>query len=100
LTNYTRRAVIGGTMPKTDTLPVQIELKEADYFVLLKQAKRQTRVAARLIAVAEPERTSKRGAYLFTGYVTDGLALKAVAIVHAPKAVPAIDRALKRAKAG
>ena len=85
-------------MAPAETLPFQVELREADYFKLLKEAKRQTRVSARLIAVAEPERTGKRGGYLFTGYVTDGLALKAVAIVHAPKAVPAIERALKRAR--
>ena len=40
----------------------------------------------------------KKRALLFTGFVTDGLALKAVAIVHAPRALPAIDRALKRAR--
>jgi DNA-binding IclR family transcriptional regulator len=79
-----------------DALPVQVELSEADYLVLLKEAKRQTRVSARLIAAVEQER--KRGTYLFTGFLTDGLALKAVAIVHAPKAVPAIERALKRAR--
>jgi hypothetical protein len=85
-------------MPKTDTLPVQIELTEADYLVLLKEAKRQTRVAARLIAAVEDDRIGRKGSYLFTGFVTDGLALKAVALVHAPKAVPAIERALKRAR--
>jgi DNA-binding IclR family transcriptional regulator len=77
-----------------DAPPFQVHLREADYLVLLKEAKRQTRVSARLIAAVEQER--KRGTYLFTGFLTDGLALKAVAIVHAPKAVPAIERALKR----
>ena len=71
-------------------------MSEPDYFVLLKEAKRQTRVSARLIAAVEQGR--KRGTYLFTGFLTDGLALKAVAIVHAPKAVPAIERALKQAR--
>jgi hypothetical protein len=75
-----------------------VELRQADYRELLKQAKRQSRVSARLIAATEPER--KRGIYLFTGYVTDGLALRGVALVHAPEALPAIDRALKRAREG
>jgi hypothetical protein len=98
LTSYKRRAVIGGTMATAEALPFQVELRQADYLELLKQAKRQSRVSARLIAVAEPEGKGKRSAYLFTGFVTDGLALKAVAIVHAPKAVHAIERALKRAR--
>jgi len=53
-----------------------------------------------LIAVAEPEpeRKGKRGGYLFTGFVTDGLALRGIALVHARAALPAIDRALKRAR--
>jgi len=85
-------------MAPAEALPFQVELSEADYLVLLKEAKRQTRVSARLIAAVEQER--KRGAHLFTGFLTDGLALKAVAIVHAPKAVPAIERALKRPRGG
>ena len=83
-------------MATAKTLPVQIELTEADYFVLLKEAKRQTRVSARLIAAVEQD--GKKRSHLFTGFLTDGLALRAVALVHAPKAVPAIDRALKRAR--
>jgi hypothetical protein len=79
-------------------LPFQVELSQADYLELLKQAKRQTRVSARLIAVAEPERRGKRGGYLFTGFVTDGLALRALALVHAREALPAIERGLKRAR--
>ena len=78
-------------------LPFQVELSEADYFVLLKQAKRQSRVSARLIAAVEHER--KRDAYLVSGFVTDGLALRGIALVHArAAALPAIDRALKRAR--
>jgi len=79
-----------------EALPFQVELTEPDYLVLLKEAKRQTRVSARLIAAVEQD--GKKRAHLFTGFLTDGLALKAVAIVHAPKAVPAIERALKRAR--
>jgi hypothetical protein len=96
LTRFTARGVIGGTMAKAEALPFQVELNPADYFVLLKQANRQSRVSARLIAAVEHER--KRDAYLFSGYVTDGLALRGVALVHAPAALPAIDRALKRAR--
>jgi hypothetical protein len=96
LTSYKRRAVIGGTMATADALPFRVELSEADYFALLKQAKRQTPVSRRLIAAVEQD--GKRGSHLFSGFLTDGLALKAVAIVHAPKAVPAIGRALKRAR--
>lgn len=77
-----------------DALPVQVELSEQHYLVLLKEAKRQTRLSARLIAAVEQER--KRGTYLFTGFLTDGLALRAVALVHAPKAVPAIERAREK----
>jgi hypothetical protein len=33
-----------------------------------------------------------------TGFLTDGLALRAVALVHAPEALPAIERALKRGR--
>ena len=83
-------------MAKAEALPFQAELRQADYLELLKQAKRQSRVSARLIAAVEDER--KRDAYVFSGFVTDGLALRGVALVHAPEALPAIDRALKRAR--
>jgi len=56
-------------MAKADALPVQIELRQTDYLVLLKHAKNRSRVAARLIAAGEHE--SKRGVYLFTGLVTE-----------------------------
>ncbi len=88
-------------MATTKPLPVQIELSEAQYLVLLKHARNSSRVAARLLRVVEPEtsaRKGKRGPYLFTGFLTDGLALRSIALVHAPDAVPAIDRALKRAR--
>ena len=88
-------------MAKADTLPVQIELSEAQYLVLLKHAKNSSRVAARLLRVGELEtsaRKGKVGPYTFTGFVTDGLALRALALVHPPDAVPAIEKALKRAR--
>ena len=85
-------------MATAKTLPFQVELTEAQYLVLLKHATGRSRVSARLIAVAEPEGQGKRGAYVFSGFVTDGLALRGIALVHAPDALPAIDRALKRAR--
>jgi len=45
---------------------------------------------------AEP--IGKDGAHVVTGYATDGLALRALAVAHAPKSLPAIDAALKRAR--
>jgi len=45
LTRSTARGVIGGTMAKAEALPFQVELSQADYLELLKQAKRQTRRA-------------------------------------------------------
>ena len=96
MTSSKRRAVIGGTIVTAAALPFRVELSEAGYLVLLKEAKRQTRVSVRLIAAVEQER--KKRSHLFTGFLTDGLALRAVALVHAPKAVPAIERALKRAR--
>jgi hypothetical protein len=62
-------------------------VSEPDYFVLLKEAKRQTPVSRRLIAAVEQD--GKRGSLLFTGFLTDGLALRGIALVHAPKAMPA-----------
>ena len=69
--------------------------------MLLKHARNNSRVAARLLRVVEPEtstRKGKVGPYLFTGFVTDALGLRAIAVVHAPDALPAIDRGLKRAR--
>ena len=101
MTSYERHAVIGATVATAKTLPVQIELSEAQYLVLLKHARNSSRVAARLLRVVEPEtsaRKGKVGPYLFTGFVTDALALRALALAHAPEALPAIERALKRAR--
>ena len=71
--------------------------------MLLKHAKGSPRVATRLLRVAEPEtsaRKGKVGPYRLTGFVTDALGLRAVAVVDAPDALPAIDRALKRGPRG
>jgi hypothetical protein len=54
-------------------------------------AKNRSRAAARLIAA---ERHARKNSYLFTAFQTDGLALRAIALSHAPKAAPAIERAL------
>ena len=40
----------------------------------------------------------QRLTYTFTGFVTDALGLRALALVHAPEALPAIEKALKRAR--
>ena len=88
-------------MTTAGTMPVQIELSEPQYLVLLKHARNSSRVAARLLRVVEPEtngRKGKVGPYLFTGFVTDALGLRALALVHAPDALPAIERALKRGR--
>lgn len=101
MTHSKGRGVIGSTVATAKTLPVQIELSEAQYLVLLKHARNSSRVAARLLRVVEPEtsaRKGKVGPYLFTGFVTDALGLRALALVHAPDAVPAIEKALKRAR--
>jgi hypothetical protein len=60
-------------------------------------------VSARLIAAPQLERKGNGGReeyYLFTGFRTDGLALRAIALVHVPAAVPAIDLGLKLANEG
>jgi hypothetical protein len=80
-----------------------VELSEEHNLVLLKEAKRRSRVSARLIAAVEHERKGKRGRenyHLFSGFRTDGLALRASAMVHAPEALPAIDLGLKLANEG
>ena len=69
--------------------------------MLLKHARNSSRIAARLLLIAEPEtsvRKGKVGPYVFTGFVTDALGLRAIAVVHAPDAVPAIEKALKRVR--
>jgi hypothetical protein len=81
-----------------DALPFQVELSEAQYLVLLKHALNRSRAATRLAAAVEHERKGKKSYYLFTGFLTDGLALRAIALVHAPEALPAIERELKRAR--
>lgn len=81
-----------------EALPVQIVLSEPQYLALLKRAPPRSRVMRRLIEAVEDDRIGRRkGSYVFTGLLTDGLALRAVALMHAPEAVSAIEHALKRA---
>jgi len=55
LTSYKWRAVIGGTMAAADALPFQLELSQADYFVLLEAGEAADAASARLIAAAEQD---------------------------------------------
>lgn len=89
--------MLARTMPTRGQalLSFRVELTADDFYALLKNARRQSNVARRLVAAEDSHAT---GAYLVSGYETDGLALRALAIAHAPKAVSAIDKALKAAK--
>jgi hypothetical protein len=87
-------------MATAKALPVQVALSEADYLVLLKHAPKGSRVLRCLTGVAEDDRPRRKGSYVFTCFLTDGLALRALALAHAPDAVAAIERALKRAREG
>ena len=73
-------------------LPFRVELSADDFHALLKHARPQSGVSRRL-AAAEDSHTT--GSYVVSGYETDGLALRALALAHAPKVVAAIDRALR-----
>jgi hypothetical protein len=72
--------------------PFRVEVSEGDYLLLVKHARRQSNVARRLATAEQP---AKNGTYVLTGSTADALGLRALALAHAPKAVPAIDRALK-----
>jgi hypothetical protein len=98
LTNPKRRGVIGDTIATDDGLPFRVELPEPQYLMLLKHAINRSRAATRLAAAVEHEGKGKTSYYLVSGFVTDGLALRAIALVHAPEALPAIDRELERAR--
>jgi hypothetical protein len=63
---------------------------------LLKAAPKGKPFTRRLIAAEEgPDR---RGHYLFQGSRPEGLLLRTLALVSAPKALPAVDRALAAAE--
>lgn len=48
-------------MPTTEPLPFQVELSEADYFMLLRHAPSGSRVSARMIATVTYEREGQPG---------------------------------------
>ena len=90
-------------MAPAGSLPFQVELSEAHYLALLEQAPPRSRVLARLLAATEIERlvdSVREDYYGVTGFRTDGLALLAIAMVHLPAAVPAIELALKQVGEG
>ena len=63
---------------------------------MLKAAPKGKPFTRRLIAAEEgPDR---RGHYLFQGSRPEGLLLRTLALVSAPKALPAVDRALAAAE--
>ena len=76
--------------------PFQVELSEDDYLALLKSAVKGTPLTRRLVVA--PEVTPIRGRYLFQGSRAERLLLRALALVAAPGAVRAIDRALAAAE--
>jgi hypothetical protein len=76
-------------------------LSEAHYLELLERAPARSRVSVRLIAAQPIERlvdSVREDYYRFTGFRTEALALREIAMVHLPAALPAIDRGLKRAE--
>ena len=73
-------------------MPFRVEITEGDYLLLVKHARRQSNVSRRLAGAEQP---SKNGTYVLTASTADALGLRALALAHAPKAIPAIDRALK-----
>ena len=82
---------------RRDAWPIHLELSEPDYLVLLKSAARGSGVLTRLVA-AEASALTANPRYRFRGSAAHALALRAIALAHAPKAVAAIDRALKQGK--
>ena len=75
--------------------PFQVELREADDVALLKSSVKGTPLTQRLVAAEETP--PGRGRYLFRGSMPEGLLLRALALLAAPGAVRAIDRALATA---
>jgi hypothetical protein len=63
---------------------------------LLKAAPKGKPFTRRLIAAEEGP--NRRGHYLFQGSRPEGLLLRTLALVSAPKALPAVDRALAAAE--
>jgi hypothetical protein len=73
-----------------------VELSETDYQALLKAAPKGKPFTRRLVAAEETPH--RRGHYLFQGRRPEGLLLRALAVASAPRALPAINRALGAAE--
>jgi hypothetical protein len=82
--------------PTKRFFPFRVELSAEDFHSLRKGARRQSPVARRLIAADDA--TDATGSVVVTGSAAEGLALRALGVAVAPKAVPVIDRALKVAE--
>jgi len=76
----------------------EVELSESDFHALLKAAPKGKPFTRRLVAAEDEDAPNRRGHYLFQGSRPEGLLLRALAVVSAPKALPAIDRALAAAE--
>jgi len=74
----------------------KVELSESDFHALLKAAPKGKGITRRLVAAEDAP--NRRGHYLFEGSRPEGLLLRALAVVSAPKALSAIDRALAAAE--
>jgi hypothetical protein len=80
--------------PRTYTF--KVELSESDYHALVKAAPKGKAITRRLVDAEEAP--NRRGHYLFQGSRPESLLLKALALVYARGALPAIDRALAEAE--
>jgi hypothetical protein len=78
------------------TYVFKVELSETDYHALLKVAPKGKPLTRRLVAAEEAP--NRRGHYLFQGSRAEGLVLRTLAIIAAPRALPAIDKALAAAE--
>jgi len=83
-------------VPPVRTYTFKVELSESDYQALLKAAPKGKPFTRRLVAAEDAP--NRRGHYLFQGSRPEGLLLRTLALVSAPKALPAIDRALAAAE--
>jgi hypothetical protein len=77
------------------TYPFQVELGETEYQALLKAAPKGKPLTRRLVAAEDVP--GRRGRYRFQGSHAEGLLLRTLALVSAPAALPAINRALASA---
>jgi len=80
------------------TYVFKVELSETDYHALLKVAPKGKPFTRRLVAAEDVP--GRRGRYRFQGSHAEGLLLRTLALVCAPAALPAINRALTAAAKG